>query len=36
VVKSDSLKYRVLTGVFRRLPYPLITRAGARLFRHFG
>jgi len=36
VVKTDSLKYRVFTGVFRRLSYPIITRAGARLFRHFG
>lgn len=36
VVRSDSLKYRVFTAVFRNLPTSLATQIGARIFRHFG
>ncbi len=36
VVKSDSLKYRVFTRVFRTLPEALTVRVGERIFRHFG
>jgi lipid II:glycine glycyltransferase (peptidoglycan interpeptide bridge formation enzyme) len=36
VVKSDSLKYRVFTGAFRRMPPRLAVRVGERIFRHFG
>jgi serine/alanine adding enzyme len=36
VVKSDSWKYRLFTGVFQRLPVSATTRIGARIFRHFG
>ena len=36
VVKADSLKYRVFTGVVKRLPLSINARIGARLFRHFG
>jgi lipid II:glycine glycyltransferase (peptidoglycan interpeptide bridge formation enzyme) len=36
VVKSDSLKYRLFTGAFRRMPLGLSVRMGERLFRHFG
>lgn len=36
VVKSASLKYRLFTGLFRRLPTSMTARLGARLFRHFG
>lgn len=36
VVKSDSLKYRLFTATFRRLPTALSIRIGSRLFRHFG
>jgi lipid II:glycine glycyltransferase (peptidoglycan interpeptide bridge formation enzyme) len=35
-VKSDSLKYRMFTGMFRRLPPSLSAWAGGRIFRHFG
>jgi lipid II:glycine glycyltransferase (peptidoglycan interpeptide bridge formation enzyme) len=36
VVKSDSLKYRLFTGMVKRLPASINTRLGAKLFRHFG
>jgi hypothetical protein len=36
VVKSDSLKYRVFTGAFRRMPPALAVKIGERIFRHFG
>jgi len=36
VVKSDSLKYRVFTAAFRRMPVSLAVRVGERIFRHFG
>ena len=36
VVKSDSLKYRLFTGLVKRLPASINTRLGAKLFRHFG
>ncbi len=36
VVRSDSLKYRLFTGAFRRMPPALAVRAGERIFRHFG
>ena len=36
VVKSDSLKYRLFTAAFRRMPAPLAVRVGERIFRHFG
>ena len=36
VVKSDSLKYRLFTGAFRRMPPALAIRVGERIFRHFG
>lgn len=36
VAKTDSWKYRLFTGVFRRLPASLSARIGARIFRHFG
>jgi len=36
VVKSDSLKYRLFTGVFRRMPLGLSIRIGDKIFRHFG
>jgi CelD/BcsL family acetyltransferase involved in cellulose biosynthesis len=36
VVKSDSMKYRLFTGFFRRLPVELSVRLGERIFRHFG
>ena len=36
VVKSDSLKYRVFTRVFRTLPEAWTIRVGERIFRHFG
>jgi lipid II:glycine glycyltransferase (peptidoglycan interpeptide bridge formation enzyme) len=36
VVKSDSLKYRLFTGAFRRMPSSLAVRLGERIFRHFG
>lgn len=35
-VGSDSLKYRLFTSAFRRLPPALAVRVGARIFRHFG
>ncbi len=35
-VRSDSLKYRVFTGVFQRLPMQVFCSLGGRLFRHFG
>ena len=35
-VRSDSLKYRLFTGTFRRLPLGLSAWIGARIFRHFG
>ena len=36
VVKSSSLKYRLFTGAFRRMPTALSIRIGAKIFRHFG
>jgi hypothetical protein len=36
VVKSASLKYRLFTGFFKRLPTSVTAYLGARLFRHFG
>lgn len=36
VVKSDSLKYRLFTGAFRRMPAGLAVPIGERIFRHFG
>jgi len=36
VVKSDSLKYRLFTGAFRRMPAGLAVHIGERIFRHFG
>ena len=36
VVKSDSLKYRLFTGAFRRMPPALAVKIGERIFRHFG
>jgi CelD/BcsL family acetyltransferase involved in cellulose biosynthesis len=36
VVKNNSLKYRLFTGVFRRLPPGLTVALGSRFFRHFG
>lgn len=36
VVRTDSLKYRVFTGAFRRMPAGLAVRIGERIFRHFG
>lgn len=36
VVKSASLKYRLFTGVFRRLPTNLSVSLGGKIFRHFG
>ena len=36
VVKSDSLKYRIFTGAFRRMPPGLAVKIGERIFRHFG
>jgi CelD/BcsL family acetyltransferase involved in cellulose biosynthesis len=36
VVKSDSLKYRVFTKVFRTMPEAWTIRVGERIFRHFG
>ncbi|HEU4366578.1 MAG TPA: GNAT family N-acetyltransferase [Candidatus Krumholzibacteria bacterium] len=36
VVKSDSLKYRVFTRVFRAMPEGWSIRVGERIFRHFG
>jgi hypothetical protein len=36
VVRSDSLKYRVFTAAFRRMPEAWSIRIGARIFRHFG
>lgn len=36
VVKSDSLKYRIFTGAFRRMPPALAVKIGERIFRHFG
>jgi hypothetical protein len=36
VVKSDSLKYRLFTGAFRRMPPALAVPIGGRIFRHFG
>lgn len=35
-VRSDSLKYRLFTGTFRRLPLGMSAWIGARIFRHFG
>ena len=35
-VRSDSLKYRLFTGTFRRLPIGMSAWIGARIFRHFG
>jgi CelD/BcsL family acetyltransferase involved in cellulose biosynthesis len=36
VVKSDSLKYRVFTRVFKAMPPAWSVRLGERIFRHFG
>jgi hypothetical protein len=36
VVKSGSLKYRLFTTAFRRLPEAWTVRVGERIFRHFG
>lgn len=36
VVKSASLKYRLFTAAFRRMPLGLSIRLGERIFRHFG
>lgn len=36
VAKTDSLKYRVFTAAFRRMPESLSIRIGERIFRHFG
>ncbi len=36
VVKSDSLKYRLFTNAFRRMPESWSIRIGKRIFRHFG
>jgi lipid II:glycine glycyltransferase (peptidoglycan interpeptide bridge formation enzyme) len=36
VVKTDSLKYKLFTGLVKRLPLSINARIGARLFRHFG
>jgi CelD/BcsL family acetyltransferase involved in cellulose biosynthesis len=36
VVKSDSLKYRLFTTAFRRLPETWAVPIGERIFRHFG
>jgi hypothetical protein len=36
VVRGDSLKYRLFTAFFRRMPEGLTVRLGARIFRHFG
>ena len=36
VVKSDSLKYRLFTKVFRSMPAAWTVRVGERIFRHFG
>jgi hypothetical protein len=36
VVRSDSLKYRLFTGAFRRMPPALSIKLGERIFRHFG
>jgi CelD/BcsL family acetyltransferase involved in cellulose biosynthesis len=36
VVRSDSLKYRVFTAAFRRMPQAWSIRIGGRIFRHFG
>ena len=36
VVKSASLKYRLFTGAFRRMPAGLAIRIGERIFHHFG
>jgi len=36
VVRNDSLKYRLFTNAFRRMPEALSIRIGERIFRHFG
>jgi hypothetical protein len=36
VVRSESLKYRLFTGAFRRMPPALSVKLGERIFRHFG
>jgi CelD/BcsL family acetyltransferase involved in cellulose biosynthesis len=36
VVRSDSLKYRLFTAAFRRMPESWSVRIGERIFRHFG
>jgi CelD/BcsL family acetyltransferase involved in cellulose biosynthesis len=36
IVKANSLKYRLFTGLVKRLPLSVNARIGARLFRHFG
>jgi CelD/BcsL family acetyltransferase involved in cellulose biosynthesis len=36
VVRSDSLKYRLFTTAFRRMPQSWSIQIGRRIFRHFG
>ncbi len=36
VVRSDSLKYRIFTTAFRRMPQSWSIQIGRRIFRHFG
>jgi CelD/BcsL family acetyltransferase involved in cellulose biosynthesis len=36
VVRNDSLKYRVFTAAFRRMPESWSIKIGERIFRHFG
>lgn len=36
IVRSDSLKYRLFTNAFRRIPESWSIRIGERIFRHFG
>ena len=36
VVDSSSLKYKLFTGFFRRMPTALSKRVGEKIFRHFG
>jgi len=36
MVRSDSLKYRLFTSAFQRMPAALAVKIGERIFRHFG
>jgi lipid II:glycine glycyltransferase (peptidoglycan interpeptide bridge formation enzyme) len=36
VARTESLRYRLFTGAFRRMPAGLAVRIGERIFRHFG